>query len=79
MLKKNKGFTLVEVMIVVAIIAILAAVFVPFFLGLKEAMDPNKSKAELAIQTEETKVVEPKTTIKEPTENKPEKKDLEKL
>lgn len=62
MLKKNKGFTLVEVMIVVAIIAMLAMVFIPVFLGLKHDSS-SKNTTELTVQTE----------------NKIEKKDLEKL
>jgi competence protein ComGC len=76
MLKKNKGFTLVEVIIVIASIVILAMVIIPIVLGLYQEFSSN----ELTVQTEETKVVEqPNITIKEPTENKIEKKDLEKL
>lgn len=78
MLKKNKGFTLVEVMIVVFILAILAAICVPFFLGLKENLDTN-TPTNITVQSEESKVVEPKTTVKEPEENKIEEKDLKKL
>lgn len=79
MLKKNKGFTLIEVVIVVAIMAILAAVFVPFILGLKENLNPN-TPTNITLQSEESKVVEqPKTTVKEPEENKIEEKDLKKL
>lgn len=79
MLKKNKGFTIIEAVIACAIISILAMIFVPIIIGLKHDLT-SKSTTEVTVQTEETKVVEqPKTTIKEPTENKTEKKDLEKL
>lgn len=79
MLKKNKGFTLVEVLIVCMIIGILAAVFVPLFLGLQQELAPNT--VELTVR-EESKIVEQtKPSIKKPAENqnKPEEKDLKKL
>ena len=81
MLRKTKGFTLMEVMIVIAIIGIFAAIFVPLFLVLQQELVPNT--IELTVQ-EESKIVEqPKTTIKEPTENQNqnqiEEKDLKKL
>lgn len=45
--KKNKGFTLVEIMIVVVIVGLLAAMAIPAFLGAKEAAGDSK-KAEMA-------------------------------
>lgn len=36
MLKKNKGFTILELLIVVAVIAILAAVTIPSFIGKRD-------------------------------------------
>ncbi|MFN3995624.1 MAG: prepilin-type N-terminal cleavage/methylation domain-containing protein, partial [bacterium] len=36
-MRKRKGFTLIELMIVIAIIAILAAVLVPNFMRAREA------------------------------------------
>lgn len=77
MLKKNRGFTLVEVAIVIAIIGIFAMIFVPIFVEMKKELAPNT--VELTVR-EKSKIVEQtKPTIKEPTENKIEEKDLKKL
>ncbi len=51
-LRKNKGFTLIEVLIVVAIIGVLAAVIIPNFTGLVGSGETEAGKAELiTIQT----------------------------
>ncbi|KAF0092607.1 MAG: fimbrial protein [Fusobacteria bacterium] len=42
-IKTNKGFTLIEVIVTVAIIAMLAAVLIPSFSGLVEAADENRA------------------------------------
>ena len=50
---KNKGFTLVELVIVIAIVAILAAVLIPTFSGVVE--NANKSAAMQEARNEYTK------------------------
>ena len=46
-LTKNSGFTLVELMIAVAIIAILAAIAVPSFLGIQKKSTRSEAKSNL--------------------------------
>src|SRR4051812_3422424 len=46
--RRSKGFTLIELMLVMVIIAILAAVVVPKFTGQRERANQTKAKADIA-------------------------------
>jgi prepilin-type N-terminal cleavage/methylation domain-containing protein len=46
-MKYNRGFTLVEMLIVIAVIAILLGIMIPRFKGMQEEANITKSKAEL--------------------------------
>jgi len=54
LLKKVKGFTLIEVMIVLAIIGILTAIVVPNFIAYKEKKEKEAKQLKPATQVEQT-------------------------
>ena len=49
-LRKNKGFTIIELMICIAIIAILLAVTIPMITLLKEKLEQEQSKQQIVQQ-----------------------------
>jgi prepilin-type N-terminal cleavage/methylation domain-containing protein len=46
-MKLNRGFTLVEILIVIAVIAILLGIIIPRFKGMQQEANETKAKAEL--------------------------------
>ena len=56
MLKKNKAFTITELVIVIAVIAILAAVMIPTFSGVIESAKVSTDTANAGILSTELKV-----------------------
>jgi prepilin-type N-terminal cleavage/methylation domain-containing protein len=47
MMKNNRGFTLVEMLIVIAVIAVLLGIIIPRFKGMQQEANITKAKAEL--------------------------------
>jgi general secretion pathway protein G len=47
MMKFNRGFTLVELLVVISVIAILLGIIIPRFKGMQEEANRSKAKAEL--------------------------------
>ena len=48
LLKKNKGFTVVELVIVIGVIAVLSAILIPTFVNVTENAKKSKRQSELA-------------------------------
>lgn len=59
-IRSKAGFTLIELMVVIAIIAIAAAVFIPLMASILNAVDTESSTVEIVDQTEESPEEEPK-------------------
>lgn len=55
MLKNKKGFTLIELMILIAIFAIVAALIVPIFMSMNNAKNITQT-IEVVTQEDETKI-----------------------
>ena len=49
MLKSQKGFTLIELMVVVAILGLLAGIMIPIFSGVQERAEENIHKTHVAM------------------------------
>jgi len=54
LLQKAKGFTLIELMIVIAIICMLLAIAIPNFIAYKEERKAEKTKVKPAVTVEQT-------------------------
>lgn len=58
--KFSGGFTLLEVLICVAIIAILASVFIPTFIAYKHRNDTEQAKQEVIVEKSKPEIEKPK-------------------
>jgi len=67
-IRSKMGFTLIELMVVIAIIAILAAIVIPFVVGILENVKVESDQVEIVDQD-----------AGESEEPKPQKKEEEKL